>query len=163
MGAHTCLSCGLRTGRPELHQICDGAPPRWEVCTCGSGGHPRRCDLHPGAYEAHVRELNEENEKHELYDLRHRILAAIAIGEEDGAVAIYEIFDELHSRGAFDVADRLLAEEWGALSTLHVLAILSITLPAAVELQRREAFRAWAVARIEATEGARATELLRGL
>jgi len=27
-------------------------------CTCGSGAHPRRCALHPQAYDAHVAGLN---------------------------------------------------------------------------------------------------------
>jgi hypothetical protein len=30
------------------------------ACTCGSGGHPRRCTQHPKAYDEHVAELNEE-------------------------------------------------------------------------------------------------------
>ena len=61
MGAHTCLSCGLRTGRPDLHPTCNGEPPPWEVCTCGSGGHPRWCDLHPGTWDEHVRAINVED------------------------------------------------------------------------------------------------------
>lgn len=28
-------------------------------CTCGSGAHPRRCLVHPGAFEEHIRQLNE--------------------------------------------------------------------------------------------------------
>jgi hypothetical protein len=45
------------TGMPESHPICEGKPTSWFVCTCGSGGHPRRCKEHPGAYEEHLREL----------------------------------------------------------------------------------------------------------
>lgn len=29
-------------------------------CTCGSGAHPRRCRVHPDAYDEHVREINAE-------------------------------------------------------------------------------------------------------
>jgi hypothetical protein len=31
------------------------------TCTCGSGGHPRACKLHPELYRLHVAELNVEN------------------------------------------------------------------------------------------------------
>ena len=31
-----------------------------EDCTCGSGAHPRRCAVHPAAYERHVAEINAE-------------------------------------------------------------------------------------------------------
>jgi len=59
MSYHRCLNCGAVTGAPETHQACpDGSAPTWEVCTCGSGGHPRRCDLHPDAYEEHTADLN---------------------------------------------------------------------------------------------------------
>jgi hypothetical protein len=58
MGHHKCLRCGYLTGIPSSHTTCGN---HWEVCTCGSGGHPRRCDLHPGAYEEHIAELNREN------------------------------------------------------------------------------------------------------
>lgn len=27
-------------------------------CTCGSGGHPRRCALHPLSWDSHIAELN---------------------------------------------------------------------------------------------------------
>lgn len=33
---------------------------RSTLCTCGSGLHPRRCDVHPGAFNEHVRQLNYE-------------------------------------------------------------------------------------------------------
>jgi len=32
-------------------------------CHCGSGAHPRKCDRHPWAFDAHVLELNYENLK----------------------------------------------------------------------------------------------------
>lgn len=64
MGYHRCLGCGILTGIPERHPTCPatGAPPAWERCTCGSGAHPRACDLHPGAYEEHMAELNAEDD-----------------------------------------------------------------------------------------------------
>jgi hypothetical protein len=61
MGHHRCLGCGFTTGRPDLHPTCKGAPTEWEVCTCGSGAHPRPCDQHPGVYEAHIDNLNAVN------------------------------------------------------------------------------------------------------
>jgi hypothetical protein len=42
------------TGDPTRHMECNAG---WDICTCGSGAHPRPCDLHPDAYEAHVTEL----------------------------------------------------------------------------------------------------------
>lgn len=36
---------------------------RQERCTCGSGGHPRRCTEHPERFQAHIDELNAENRK----------------------------------------------------------------------------------------------------
>lgn len=49
------------TGDPETAQRhwC-GNSGRWERCTCGSGAHPRRCELHPEAFEKHVTVLNNE-------------------------------------------------------------------------------------------------------
>lgn len=62
MGHWRCLDCDVLTGVPESHEVCPqtGDKTRWERCTCGSGGHPRRCDLHPDAYDAHLAELNED-------------------------------------------------------------------------------------------------------
>lgn len=34
-------------------------------CKCGSGGHPRRCEVHPFTFDAHVAEINFEDA---LYD-----------------------------------------------------------------------------------------------
>ena len=63
MGYSECLTCGLMTGRPDLHVVCGPAPARFRVCTCGSGAHPRRCAEHPDRYDAHVAELNAESEE----------------------------------------------------------------------------------------------------
>lgn len=64
MGYWRCLNCGTLTGVPGSHPVCpEGGPPTaWERCTCGSGGHPRRCELHPEAYAAHLAELCEDCE-----------------------------------------------------------------------------------------------------
>jgi hypothetical protein len=40
-------------------------PPR---CTCGSGAHPRRCELHPDAYDRHIAELNRANDEDNAQD-----------------------------------------------------------------------------------------------
>lgn len=34
------------------------AEPMPSRCTCGSGAHPRRCGLHPDAYDQHIAEYN---------------------------------------------------------------------------------------------------------
>lgn len=59
MGHWRCTVCDWMTGDPTTHRSAHA--PDWEHCTCGSGGHPRRCDLHPGAYERHVAEIDAEN------------------------------------------------------------------------------------------------------
>lgn len=58
MGYYRCKLCGLVTGDPSFHSSTDHEPD-WFICTCGSGGHPRRCNNHPGAYEHHIQELDE--------------------------------------------------------------------------------------------------------
>lgn len=59
MAYYRCLICGQLTGDPKFHK--ENHTPDWEVCTCGSGGHPRRCELHPEVYDKHIAELNAEN------------------------------------------------------------------------------------------------------
>lgn len=64
MGAWRCLGCNLRTGDKNYHQECPvlGTDIKWELCNCGSGGHPRRCELHPEVFEEHIKELEGESE-----------------------------------------------------------------------------------------------------
>lgn len=38
-------------------------------CTCGSGGHPRKCSLHPWAYQQHIAELNHDIVRDDTDDL----------------------------------------------------------------------------------------------
>lgn len=38
----------------------DGVSPAEPRCTCGSGAHPRRCGVHPCAYDLHRMEINIE-------------------------------------------------------------------------------------------------------
>lgn len=61
MGYIKCLKCEIDlSGLAAVDHVlcCDGEIER---CTCGSGVHPRHCDLHPLAYEFHVRSLNAES------------------------------------------------------------------------------------------------------
>ena len=60
MAYYKCLTCGFLTGTPEIHTSCKA--PDWEICRCGSGAHPRHCELHPERYEQHWEELNREND-----------------------------------------------------------------------------------------------------
>lgn len=45
------------------------------TCTCGSGGHPRPCDVHPDRYAAHCAELSAEA----AYDELQELLSALAV------------------------------------------------------------------------------------
>lgn len=65
MGHWRCLECEIKTGdvkfHDELHKkYSQPHEPRWEHCTCGSGGHPRKCELHPWRYRMHCDELDLE-------------------------------------------------------------------------------------------------------
>ena len=42
-------------------------------CTCGSGGHPRRCRLHPWTYQQHISELNHDNLYDEVQELIEKV------------------------------------------------------------------------------------------
>lgn len=42
-------------------------------CTCGSGGHPRRCRIHPWAFQQHVFELNHDIVRDDTDDLIIRV------------------------------------------------------------------------------------------
>lgn len=61
------LHCGAASFWPETAQLsADRAQvtcARCQGCHCGSGAHPRRCPIHPGAYECHVAELNADPEE----------------------------------------------------------------------------------------------------
>lgn len=44
-------------------------------CTCGSGGHPRRCVEHPQGFDLHVMELNYIGAQEEVADLTRQLFA----------------------------------------------------------------------------------------
>lgn len=46
-------------------------------CTCGSGGHPRKCEKHPWAFSAHAADLNHDALSAEVEELETRLNAAI--------------------------------------------------------------------------------------
>lgn len=61
--AHNKFACGHAPTSSSIdHCPKCGSADLVEHCTCGSGGHPRRCDTHPDAYDAHIAELNEDDE-----------------------------------------------------------------------------------------------------
>jgi hypothetical protein len=71
VGHWRCLECGIKTGTPEKHDELIAKysiphTPNWEHCSCGSGPHPRRCELHPNVYDFHCAELNKDYELDEL-------------------------------------------------------------------------------------------------
>jgi hypothetical protein len=56
----------------DILKLCDTI--RTTYCTCGSGGHPRRCKLHPGAYDHIIREMNYEiGLQNQVDDLREEL------------------------------------------------------------------------------------------
>ena len=89
MGHWRCKVCNYITGAPETHRF--RHIPDWEHCTCGSGAHPRRCELHPEAYQQHVEELNALADADERLDRLASNLAtaaalceAFSLGEVNG-------------------------------------------------------------------------------
>ena len=52
-----------RRGFPLLADVAQRSREALDAtCTCGSGGNPRRCARHPDAYDAHITEMNREND-----------------------------------------------------------------------------------------------------
>lgn len=50
MPAHfRCLVCDIKTGDIATHTREDHAP-QWEHCRCGDRANPRKCLIHPWAY-----------------------------------------------------------------------------------------------------------------
>ena len=63
------LSCQLADKIEELQKFIDEIGAKDVPCRCGSGGHPRKCERHPWAFDAHVMELNYENARLERDEL----------------------------------------------------------------------------------------------
>ncbi len=58
MGYYRCGKCNILTGIPLENNRCKECFATMEHCTCGSGGHPRRCFLHPDQYYLHCFDLD---------------------------------------------------------------------------------------------------------
>lgn len=53
------------------------------ACRCGSGGHPRKCEAHPKAYDAHIFDLQEESKLiTRIEDLEEELLVLRAARDE---------------------------------------------------------------------------------
>lgn len=51
-------------------------------CRCGSGAHPRRCEAHPNAFDAHVFDLNQQTKQDDTIDrLRAALVEACRLFE----------------------------------------------------------------------------------
>jgi len=67
-------SCEILTGTladlPKLAALLASRDERGLVksCACGSGAHPRRCTVHPEAFDRHVREIEEAARAEELHE-----------------------------------------------------------------------------------------------
>lgn len=63
----------------ELQKFINDLGVKNVQCRCGSGAHPRKCERHPWAFDAHIMELNYENarlerdEFEELKELKERL------------------------------------------------------------------------------------------
>lgn len=46
--------------KQDTQSVPEGSAPvdSDQRCTCGSGGHPRRCELHPLSWDSHIAEIN---------------------------------------------------------------------------------------------------------
>lgn len=65
--ANAALIVAMRNALPELlaefnkmQEFIKSLGVKNVPCRCGSGGHPRKCERHPWAFDAHVAELNAE-------------------------------------------------------------------------------------------------------
>ena len=85
MGYRKCLGCGYTTGDTSTHRECakSGTAIEWEACDCGSGGHPRKCALHPSEYDRHCAELSIEYQMDELRAERDAAVARAERAEAD--------------------------------------------------------------------------------
>lgn len=84
----------------------------WENrCTCGSGGHPRRCELHPDRYELHCLEMSYEVVREERdaaleaakkIGLQHTSVVSDLLRLERAVTDYFDAFGE-HERGEVEV------------------------------------------------------------
>lgn len=82
---------------------------------------------------------------------------------QDGVFFIYSTIDELLTHGSFELCDQILRSNFDNLPVVHLLALLSITLPARHELKQRETFSKRVRTHIMKKDSSRAEELLAGL
>ncbi len=92
-----------------------------------------------------------------------RLSIALLDDPEDTGFLIYEAIDALMSAGDFAAVDAFLWEDWSRLSTLNLLAILSISEAARELLAERSGFAAKVREWLTTREPERVDELLRGL
>ena len=133
MGYSKCRSCGYTTGIESSHPA--DHTPEWERCTCGSGGHPRRCTAHPAAFDQHVFMLDEKNNWVDEVEALDR-----AGNHSKASFRLFDETDMLFLKGEFDHANKLLecveVSQW---STTLLVSWMSATLCVKDKLPHRPA------------------------
>lgn len=115
-----------------------GAPPSTERCTCGSGGHPRYCLLHPERFEEHCKGLEAAAEWDNLVRIELRAYVAAFLERHPGMRQ--EVALDL-LRDAIAVADTTGTADGGAPTNL---TRAYTALQEELRLERGKAWEAWA-------------------
>lgn len=101
MAHYKCLDCGDLTGIPigdrDTCRKCFSM--NLEHCTCGSGGHPNKCDIHPMNYYLHCFGIEVGNILESGYKLES--------GEIDKYPDIHSKCDAIVKAAEFHLLERL--------------------------------------------------------
>lgn len=76
------FACGHEPTGRDTCPVC-GSAALVERCTCGSGAHPRRCELHPNAFDKHVASIDAAQEWDAMLDAFRKQVAAFLVTHPD--------------------------------------------------------------------------------